>query len=132
MTSDYTQARLQRIEDHLRKLDERVSMLSAQDGPAIKKRIAETFADPRTVIIYRGIERGLTQKQIAAALKERDLPGALQQRVSDTFDDLVEAGFVRRGAKNSYVIRDKSVLDDLGLERMLKKTLRQNRLDELT
>lgn len=107
-------------------------MLSAMEAPAIKAKIAEIFSDPRTVIIYRGIERGLTQKNIAAALQERGLPGALQQRVSDTFDELVEADFVKRAPKNSYVIRDKTALDDLGLERTLKKTLRQANIDDLT
>jgi hypothetical protein len=129
--TDYSQARLQRIEDNLRKLEERVSMLSAMEAPAIKEKIAETFQDPRNVIIYRGIERGLTQKEIAAALKERGLSGALQQRVSDTFEELVDAGFVRRAPRNTYVLRDKLAFDDLGLERALKKTLRKHKVDDL-
>lgn len=63
MADDHTQARLQRIEDHLRSLDDRVSVLSAVDSGAAKERIAETFgSDPRTVVIYRGVQAGLTQQ----------------------------------------------------------------------
>src|SRR5205823_13898510 len=65
MADDVNQARLQRIEDHLRSLDARVSVLSAVDSGEVKKRIAATFSDPRMVIIYRGVQAGLTQQQIA-------------------------------------------------------------------
>lgn len=130
MADDVTQARLQRIEDHLRRLDARVSVLSAVDSAGAKKRIADTFSDPRTVIIYRGVQAGLTQRQIADALKERGLPRPQQQRVSDALDELVELGFIARTKKGRFVVVDG--WDDFGLDRVLKKTLRTNKVDDVT
>jgi hypothetical protein len=131
MADDHTQARLQRIEDHLRSLDDRVSVLSAVDSGAAKARIAETFgSDPRTVVIYRGVQAGLTQQQIANALKERGLPQAQQQRVSDTLDDLVELGFIERTRKGRFVVA--RGWDGFGLDRVLKKTLRTSKIVDLS
>jgi len=130
MADDVNQARLQRIEDHLRSLDARVSVLSAVDSGAAKKRISDTFAaDPRTVIIYRGVAKGLTQQQIANALKERELPQAQQQRVSDSLDDLLELGFIERTKRGRFVIVDG--WDAFGLDRVLKKTLRTSKVADL-
>ena len=78
MTDEYTQARLQRMEEDLRSLKQQVSVLSVVEDPAVRKKIQETFGDePRNVIIYRGIERGMNQTEIAAALKDRDLPRSM-------------------------------------------------------
>lgn len=129
MSGDIDQARLQRIEDHLRSLDARVSVLSAVDSGAAKQRIADTFSDPRSVIIYRGVARGLTQQQIADALRERDLPQALQQRVSDSLEELVDLGFIGRTKKGKFVVVDG--WDAFGLDRVLKKTLRTNKIADL-
>jgi hypothetical protein len=131
MTADHTQARLQRIEDHLRSLDERVSVLSAvDDGPA-RDRIRETFADnPRMVIILRGIQRGMTQTAIAAALKTRSLPGAHQSLVSAALSELEELQFVKKVPGGGYVQRDGWV--DFGLEKTLKKTLRAKNIADLS
>jgi hypothetical protein len=129
MADDVNQARLQRIEDHLRNLDARVSVLSAVDSGAAKKRIADTFSDPRVVIIYRGIQAGLTQQQIAGALNERNLPRPQQQRVSDALDELVELGFIERTKKGRFVVVDG--WDAFGLDRVLKRTLRTNQVADL-
>jgi hypothetical protein len=129
MPDDVNQARLQRIEDHLRSLDARVSVISAVDSGAAKKRIAETFSDPRTVIIYRGVAKGLTQQQIAHTLKARDLPQAQQQRVSDSLDELVELGFIERTKKGRFVVA--KGWDAFGLDRVLKKTLRTSKIADL-
>jgi hypothetical protein len=129
MADDVNQARLQRIEDHLRSLDARVSVLSAVDSGAAKKRITDTFSDPRAVIIYRGVQKGLTQQQIADALKERNLPRPQQQRVSDALDELVELGFIERTKKGRFVIVEG--WDAFGLERVMKRTLRTSQVDDL-
>jgi hypothetical protein len=129
MGDDLDQARLQRIEDHLRSLDGRVSVLSAVDNTA-KRRIAETFSDPRTVIIYRGVQVGLTQEQIARALRERNLPRPQQQRVSDALDELIELGFVGRTKKGRFVAVEG--WDAFGLDRVLKRTLRTSKVADLS
>ena len=130
MPDDVNQARLQRIEDHLRSLDDRVSVLSAVDSAATKQRIADTFSsDTRMVIIYRGVQAGWTQQEIANALKERELPRAQQQRVSDALDELVELGFIGRTKKGRFVVA--GGWDAYGLDRVLKKTLRTNRVADL-
>lgn len=129
MADEANQARLQRIEDHLRSLDARVSVLSAVDSGATKQRIADTFSDPRTVIIYRGVQAGLKQREIADALRERKLPRPQQQRVSDTLDELIELGFIARTKKGPFVVVDG--WDSFGLDRVLKKTLRASKIDDL-
>lgn len=131
MSSDHTQARLQRMEDHLRNLDERVSVLSAVDGDAAKARIANTFgSDARMAIIYRGIQAGLTQREIAKALRDRKLPGAQQARVSNAFDDLDELGFITRPPKGKAI--PVQGWESFGLERVLKKTIRDAGVTELS
>jgi hypothetical protein len=118
------------MEDHLRNLDERVSVLSAVDGDAAKTRIANTFGSVRMAIIYRGIQAGLTQREIAKALRDRRLPGAQQARVSNAFDELEELGFIRRPPKGKAV--PVGGWDDFGLERTLKKTIRDAGVTELS
>jgi hypothetical protein len=130
MTNDHTQARLQRIEDHLRSLDERVSVLSAVDSGAAKKRIAETFgSDPRMVIIYRGVQAGVTQQGIADALRSRNLTGAQQARVSNAFTQLEDLGFIAATPKGKFL--PVGGWESFGIERVLKRTLRNNHVDDL-
>jgi hypothetical protein len=129
MSSDHTQARLQRIEAHIRRLDDRVAVLSVVgDAAEAKRRIADTFGDARTVIIYRGVQHGMNQPQIVEALKERGLPRAQQQRVSDTLRELDDGMFIR-GTKTGYQRHEG--WDEFGLERALKKTLREAKVDDL-
>lgn len=132
MTDEYTQARLQRMEDDLRSVKQEVSVLSGVNDAAVKKRIQDTFADnPRNALIYRGIELGMNQTQIAAALKERGLPQAEQPRVSETLNELVDLGFVRRAPKNRYILRDENAYADRGLPKTIKKTLKKHGVNDL-
>lgn len=131
MSGDHTQARLQRIEKDVRNLSATVSVLAAVDNAAAKKRIEDTFgSDPRMVIVYRGIQAGLTQRQIADALKERELPGAQQARVSNAFDELEELNFIERTPKGPAAVLPG--WEAFGLERVLKKTIRASGVADLS
>ncbi len=111
-------------------MQERVSVLSAvDDGPA-RQRIRETFDEqPRMVIIYRGVQRGLSQRKIAAALKDRGLPGAHQSEVSIAINELLEKQFVKKASGGTFVPRDG--WEDFGLEKTLKKALKSRGIDDL-
>jgi hypothetical protein len=131
MSSDQTQARLQRIEKDVRDLTATVSVLAAvDDGPA-KQRIEDTFgSNPRMVIIYRGVQIDMTQQEIANALKERQLPGATQPRVSESLDELERQRFIERSPKGKpYALPG---WDKFGLRRFLKKTLKTHGVDDLS
>jgi hypothetical protein len=131
LSGDQLQARMQRIEDHVRSLDQKVSVLSAVDGEAAKKRVQDTFGtNPRMVIIYRGIQAGLTQQKIAEALRARNLPGAQRPRVSLAFTDLTELGFVEKTPKGPFVPIEG--WNSFGLERVLRRTLRNQGIDDLS
>lgn len=130
--TNYDQARLQRMEEDLRSLKQQVSVLSIEQDPAVRGKIRETFGDDaRNVIIYRGIQLGMSQTDIAAALRERGLPKAQQPRVSETLDELVDRGFVSRAPKGRYVVRDENAWANFGLEKTLKKTLKKSGIDDL-
>lgn len=131
MADDHTQARLQRIEDHLRRLDQTVSVLSAVDSNGAKEWIADTFgSNPRMVIIYRGVQLSLTQQQIADALRARGLPGAQQARVSNACNELVDRRFLERTPKGGFLIVEG--WNSFGLERFFKRTLRESDVDDLS
>ncbi len=107
-----------------------VSVLAAVDSREAKALIEETFASPRNVVIFRGIQRGMTQAQIATALKERDLKkNAQQPQVSKTICHLEDLGFVEKTPKGTYV--PKAGWDSFGLEKTLRKTLRSAGLNDL-
>jgi hypothetical protein len=128
--TDHTQARLQRIEEDVRSLNARYRVLAAVDDTAVRERIADTFGDdPRMAIIYRGVQRGLTQQEIAAALAERKLPLATQQRVSESLGALVDGGFVTRKPKGPFAPAEG--WDDFGLERTIKATLKKHKVRDL-
>lgn len=130
MSGDHLQARIQRIEADVRGLRETVSVLAAVDSAEAKALIEETFGSPRNVVILRGIQLGMTQAQIARALKERDLKtNAQQQQVSKTIRDLEDLGFVEKTPKGTYV--PKAGWDAFGLERTLRKTLRSAGINDL-
>ena len=129
MSSDYTHARLQRIEEHVRSLSETVSVLAAVDNEAAKQRIDKVFgSDPRVVVIYRGVQKGLTQQKIAEALRERGLPGT-QQRVSEALTDLEKERFIERPRNGPPSIVPG--WEPFGLERALKKTLKASGVADL-
>lgn len=121
---------MQRIEADVRGLHEKVAVLAAVDSGAAKQRIVDTFSDARTVIIYRGIQAGLTQQEIASALKVRGLSQPQQQRVSSTTSELEDLGFVERTPKGKYV--PTAGWESFGLEKVLRKTLRDAKVDGLT
>lgn len=127
--SEYDQAHLQRIQDHVQSLDDAVSILSAvAEEP--KQRIDETFAsDPRMVIVMRGVQRGLSQRMIAQALRERGLKGAQQARVSNTFRDLERQEFIRQTPKRAWVAND--AWKRFGLDRVMRKTLKDHGVEDL-
>jgi hypothetical protein len=130
VTEDQLQARMQRIEADVRGLHEKVGVLAAVDSGGAKKRIADTFSAPRTVIIYRGLKAGMTQAQIASSLKERGLTkGAQQQQVSATIRELEDLGFVEKTPRGKYVAT--AGWETFGLEKVLRKTLRDGRVDDL-
>jgi hypothetical protein len=108
-----------------------VSVLAAVDDGAAKQRIQDTFgSDPRMVIIYRGVQAGMTQQGIADALEARGLPLATQPRVSESLDELETKRLIERAPKGK-----RNVLpgwDKFGLERTLKKTLKTHRVADLT
>lgn len=130
MTDPITQARLQDIEKHVRSLDGTVRVLAAVDRPAVRKQIAEAFADPRAIIVYRGIQEGLTQTEIAGELKARDMSSAAQSFVSSVLAKLDEQGFVVKAAKGgSYVPVDG--WEAFNLTKTLRKTLKTAGIDDL-
>src|SRR5438132_13543956 len=123
MPSDQTNARLQRIEEDVQNLNATVSVLAAVDSGAAKGRIQDTFAsDPRMVIIYRGVQAGMKQQEIADALKQRGLPAATQPRISESLAELEEKRFVERVPKGGYVIL--LGWDKFGVGKVLKKSLK--------
>lgn len=129
MSSDELQARIQRIEEDLRSLHDVVAVLAAADSDAVKQVIHSVFSDPRTVIIYRGVQRGMTQAQIGAALKERGLKKNFQPDVSKTVRMLEDKGFVEKPPQGAHVPR--TGWNKYGLERFVRKTLRDAGIDDL-
>ena len=104
MSSDHSQARLQSIEERVANLDDTVAVLAMVDDVAAKERIERVFADdPRMVIVYRGMQRGLTQQETADALRARGLPGAQQADVSRARSVLVDEGFLKREGRDVLV-----------------------------
>lgn len=130
MSDSYTQGRLQDIEKHVRSLDGTVKVLASVDRPAVKKRIEATFDDPRMIVVYRGVQRGLKQHEIAAELKARDLPQAQQPFVSKALTQLQEQGFVEKAPKGAgYVAVDG--WNAFNLERILRKMLKAAGVDDV-
>lgn len=130
MNDRLTQGRLQDIDRHVRSLDGTVRVLASVDRPAVKKRIQQTFADPRMVIVYRGVQRGLKQQEIADELKRRGLPQAQQPFVSKALTLLQDQGFVDKAPKGAgYTVIDG--WNAFNLERVLRKVLKAAEVDDL-
>jgi hypothetical protein len=130
VSDDHTQARLQRIEDDVRELKETVSVLGVVNDREAKARIQAMFgSDPRMVIVYRGVQRGLTQEQIAAALRERGLKYATQPRVSESLTQLEDEQFIKRTPKGPPLVL--LGWEKFGLKRVLKNTLRTHGVPDL-
>lgn len=128
--TDHTQARLQRIEERVASLDDTVAILATVDDALAKQRIAETFGDdPSMVIIYRGVQQGLSQTRIAAELKARGLQRADQGDVSRACSFLEEKRFLKRKGPKGFVVRDG--WDAFGLDKFLKNVLRSRKVTPL-
>jgi hypothetical protein len=122
MSSDHTQVRLQRIEEHLESLDDAVAVLGSVDDAGAKAKIARVFADPRIVLVYRGVQRGLNQSETAATLKDRGLLYADQGSVSRAREQLLDENFLKRDGKKVVVQKG---WEQFGIEKALKKILKK-------
>jgi hypothetical protein len=129
VSSDELQARIQRIEADLRSLHDVVAVLAAADSHAVRQVIRDVFSDARTVIIYRGIQLGMTQTEIGAALKTRGLKSHFQSDVSKTVGLLEDKGFVEKPPKGQHVAR--TGWNRYGLEKFMRKTLRDGAIHDL-
>jgi hypothetical protein len=129
--SDHSHGHTQRIESHVRDSNNRDSVLAALEKRDIaRKRIADTFgSDPSVVIVYLGLQRGMTQPEIAAALKDRGLKGGSQPQVSLAEAKLEEAGFLRQPPKGRRVVQ--GGWEEFGLNRALGKILRDRGIPKL-
>jgi hypothetical protein len=130
VSDPYTQGRLQDIEKHVRSLDETVKVLASVDRAAIRKRIELAFADPRVIIVFRGVQEGLTQPQIAAHLKARDLSNPTQSFVSGALAKLHDLGFVDKAPKGAGYVAVEG-WQAFNLKRMLRKGLKAADVDDL-
>lgn len=117
------QARVQRIEADVHGL---YRMLSITDGDKVRSLLKATFADPRTCLIFRGVQAGLSQPRIAEQLKKEGMKQPEQQRVSDTLKELDEVGLVNRTEKGRYVAA--GGLHQFGLDRIIAATLRKAKI----
>lgn len=130
MSDPYTQGRLQEIEKHVRSLDGTVKVLASVDRPAVRKQIEEAFDDPRMIIVYGGVQEGLTQRQIADQLKARGLPRPAQSFVSDALAKLSDSGFVHKAEKGGrYVLVEG--WEAFNLKKTLRKMLKAAGIDDL-
>jgi hypothetical protein len=124
--TDHTQERLQRIEERVASLDNTVSILAAVDDAMAKARIEEVFGDdPSMVIIYRGVEKSLSQTQIAAELRKRGLKGADQARVSTACAFMLDKRFLKKKEPKGYAVREG--WEPFGLDKYLKQVLRSRK-----
>jgi hypothetical protein len=130
VTDNMTNARLQRIEQRVASLDDTVSILAMVDDDLAKERIESTFGgDPSLVLVYRGVQKKLTQEQTADALRERGLARSNQAEVSRARARLRELGFLKDKEPRSYAARDGWT--PFGIERYLRKVLRDANVSDL-
>jgi hypothetical protein len=121
--TDHTQERLQRIEERVASLDDTVSILATVDDALAKQRIVEVFGDdPSMVIIYRGVEKKLSQTQIAGELRRRGLPRADQGDVSRACAFLLDKRFLKKKEPKGFAVRDG--WEAFGLDKYLKHVLK--------
>ena len=130
MSDPYTQGRLQDIEKHDRSLDGTVKVLASVDRPAVRKQIEQAFADPRMIIVYRGVQEGMNQRQIADHLKARGLTRATQSFVSDALAKLHDRGFVDKAPKGGGYLPVEG-WDAFNLNKTLRKMLKAAGVDDL-
>jgi hypothetical protein len=117
---------------HLRDLDERHSVISGiQTAEEATARIAGTFADrPDLVIIYQGVAKGLSQRDIARELEARGQPGASKATVGRSIEKLERLYFLRKPKKGPHVVRP-AWDDEFNLSRELMRILRKHKVPGL-
>lgn len=130
MTDPITQARLQDIEKHVRSLDGTVRVLASVDRPAVRSQIAQAFVDRRLIIVYRGVQEGMNQREIAAQLKARGMSRATQSFVSDALAKLDEHGFVAKASKGGGYVLVQG-WEAFNLTKTLRKMLKAANIDDL-
>jgi hypothetical protein len=129
VSTDPTQARLQRMEKDVASIDDKVGILLTLGDEPAKQRIVDTFGDdPSMIVIYQGVKQHLPQTEIAKALRDRKLKGAQQARVSQACAVLEEKGFVKT-AIHGYTVADG--WDHFGIDKTLKQMLRRNKVEPL-
>lgn len=117
---------------HIRDLDERHSVVvGIQTADEARARITATFADrPDLVIIFQGVAKGLSQREIAEELEARGLPGASQTTVSRNIEKLDRLWFLRKPKKGSHVVRP-AWEEEFNLSRELRRILRKHKVSGL-
>lgn len=117
---------------HLRDLDERHSVIAGiQTAEEARDRIAKTFAErPDLVIIYQGVAKGLSQRDIAGELEARRLPGASQPTVGRNIEKLERLWFLRKPKKGPHVVRS-AWDEEFNLSRELGRILRKHKVPKL-
>lgn len=117
---------------HLRDLDERHSVITGiQTAEEARDRIASTFADrPDLVIIYQGVAKGLSQREIARELEARGQPGASQPTVGRNIEKLERLWFLRKPRKGPHVVRP-AWDEEFNLNRELGRILRKHKVARL-
>lgn len=129
MTDDYTQARLQRIEDRVASLDDTVSIIAAMDGDAAQERFALMFdGDASMAIVYRSVVKGITQEATARELGARGLPRSNQAEVSRALAKLADKNFIAKTPKG-YTVRPGWA--QFGIDKYVRKVLKSASVSDL-
>ena len=117
---------------HLQDLNERHSVIAGiQTAEDARERIATTFAErPDLVIIYLGVSKRLSQREIAAELEARKLPGASQATVGRNIEKLERLWFLRKPKKGPHVVRP-AWDEEFNLSRELGRILRKHQIQKL-
>jgi hypothetical protein len=129
VTDDYTQARLQRIEDRVASLDDTVSIIAIMDDGAAQARFAEMFDDDASMaIVYRGVAKGMTQEATARELGARGLTRSNQAEVSRARARLADKNFISKTAKG-YAVRPGWT--QFGIDKYVRKVLKRASVSDL-
>lgn len=125
MTAERQAGELKSVK-HLQDLDERHSVVTGiEQADDARERIAATFnGRPDLVIIYQGVAKGLSQREIAKELAARGLPGASLASVHRNIQELERLWFLRKPAKGRHVVRpawDREFNLNRALGRVLRK-----------
>jgi hypothetical protein len=114
---------------HLQDLNERHAVIAGiQTAEEATARIVATFADrPDLVLIYQGVAKGLSQRDIARELETRGLPGASQPTLGRNIEKLERLWFLRKPKKGPHVVR-LAWDEEFNLKRELGRILRKHKV----